>query len=169
MDFLSHSEVSPDAVGALLDRCFGPARLKRTASLMREGAERIDAASFVALDGDELVGSVEVWMLEWRGPQGTRQIALLGPLVSHPDRRGENIGVMLMDLALAELDKMRLPVMLIGDEPYYGRWGFSAQYTAKWRVPGPVDRERLLLRAKDGQRLTGPATFGTPGITERAA
>ena len=169
VDFLSHDSVAPNAVADLLDLCFGPARKKRTASLLREGAQRIEPASFVAKCGDELVGSVECWELEWRHPQGTRRIALLGPLVSHPARRGEKIGVRLMDLALAELDKLRLPVMLIGDEPYYGRWGFSAQHTGDWVLPGPVDRHRVLLRTKAGHRLRGPAIIGPAGRESAAA
>ncbi len=169
VDFLSHDSVAPEAVADLLDLCFGPARLKRTAALLRNGAPRIETASFVAMDGEELVGSVECWELEWRHPQGTRRMALLGPLVSHPSRRGEKIGIMLMDLALAELDKLRLPVMLIGDEPYYGRWGFSAQHTGEWVLPGPVDRHRLLLRTKAGHRLRGPAVISAPGQESAAA
>ena len=74
-----------------------------------------------------------------------------------------------MDLALAELDKLHLPVMLIGDAPFYGRWGFSAQHTEDWVLPGPVDRHRLLLRAKAGHRLRGPAQIGAPGAHSAAA
>lgn len=169
VDFLSHDSVAPLAVADLLDSCFGPARLKRTAALLREGAPRIDSASFVAMDGEQLVGSVECWELEWRHPQATRPIALLGPLVSHPARRGEKIGFLLMDLALAELEKLRLPVMLIGDEPYYDRWGFSARHTGEWNLPGLVDRHRLLLRTKVGHRLRGPAVIGARGAKSQAA
>jgi predicted N-acetyltransferase YhbS len=169
VDYLSHESVAPHAVAELLDLCFGPARMKRTAALLREGAPRIDAASFVAKDGEALVGSVECWELEWRHPQSVRRIALLGPLVSHPGRRGEKIGLRLMDLALAELDKLGLPVMLIGDEPYYGRWGFSAQHTGEWALPGPVDRHRLLLRSKVGHRLRGPAVFAASAHESAAA
>lgn len=169
VDFLSQDAVAPERVAELLDLCFGPARQKRTASLLRAAATRIDRASFVALDGDDLVGSVECWELEWRHPMGNRRIALLGPLVSHPDRRGEQIGVRLMDLALAELDAMHLPVMLIGNEPYYRRWGFSAQHTGEWILPGPVDRDRLLLRAKAGHRLRGPAQLMAHGVGSAAA
>jgi predicted N-acetyltransferase YhbS len=169
VDFLSHDSVAPTAVADLLDLCFGPARQKRTAALLRAGAPRIDAASFVALDGDRLVGTVECWELEWRHPAGSRPIALLGPLVSHPERRGERIGARLMDLALAELDKLHLPVMLIGDAPYYARWGFSAQHTGEWAMPGPVDRDRLLLRARAGHRLRGPATLAPAAGASAAA
>lgn len=169
MDFLSHDSVAPAAVSDLLDLCFGPARQRRTAALLREGACRIEAASFVALDGDALVGTVEVHAIEWRHPRGTRPLMMLGPLVSHPARRGERIGARLVDLALAEIDKLALPVMLIGDAPYYSRWGFSARYTGEWILPGPFDPERLLLRARDGHRLQGPAVLGTPGNAVAAA
>ena len=123
----------------------------------------------MAVDGEQLVGSVEAWLLEWQHPKGNRPIALLGPLVSHPDRRGERIGVLLMDLALAELDKLHLPVMLIGDAPYYARWGFSAQHTGDWVMPGPVDRDRLLLRFAAGHRLRGPAVLAAPQTEDSAA
>ncbi len=169
MDFLSSDSVDPSAIADLLDMCFGPARNRRTAALLREGAPRIEQACFVVLDGHRLVGSVEAHLLEWRHPAATRKIALLGPLVSHPDRRGERIGSRLMDLCLAELDKLALPVMLIGDAPYYCRWGFSAAHTAEWQLPGPVDRSRLLLRAKAPRRLAGPALLCAPDCASRAA
>jgi predicted N-acetyltransferase YhbS len=174
VDFLSHDSVSPETVADLLDRCFGPARHRRTAALLRAGAPRIEQASFVALDGDTpdrngLVGSVEAWRLDWQHPRGSRPVALLGPLVSHPARRGERIGTRLMDLALAELDKLHLPVVLIGDAPYYSRWGFSAKHTGEWMLPGPVDRERLLLRCGAGHRLRGPATLAAAGANSAAA
>ncbi len=38
-------------------------------------------------------------------------------------------------------------LMLIGDPEYYGRFfGFSADHTGEWRLPGPVERHRLLAR-----------------------
>lgn len=169
MDFLSHDAAPPHAVDDLLDRCFGPARRKRTAALLRRGAPRLDGASFIALDGETLVGSVEAHLLALQHPAGTRQIALLGPLVSHPSRRGELIGTRLMDLCLAELDKLKLPVMLIGDEPYYGRWGFSARHTGKWALPGPVDGDRLLLRAPKPIMLDAAATLVPAGPRQLAA
>ncbi len=169
VDFLSHDSVATAQVAELLDNCFGPARHRRTAALLRAGAPRIDAASFVAIDSDHLVGSVEAWLLEWQHPRVKRPIALLGPLVSHPARRGERIGARLMDLALAELDKQHLPVILIGDTSYYARWGFSAKHTGEWVLPGPVDRDRLLLRFAAGHRLRGPASFAPAARVDSAA
>jgi len=169
MDFLSSDSVDPAVIADLLGLCFGPARQRRTAALLREGAPRIEPACFVVLDDGELVGSVQAHRLEWRHPAITRDIALLGPLVSHPDRRGERIGARLMDLCLAEIDKQGLPVVLIGDAPYYGRWGFSAANTGEWQLPGPVDRARLLFRAKASRSFAGPVLLCAPDCESRAA
>ena len=169
MDFLSSESAGPAQTAALLDLCFGPARQRRTAALLREGAARIDEACFVVMDGEQLVGSVEAHLLEWRHPASVRELAILGPLASHPNRRGERIGSRLMDLCLGELDKLGLPVMLIGDEPYYGRWGFSAAHTGEWLLPGPVDKARLLLRARAPHTLAGPAMLSAAQKACRAA
>lgn len=169
MDYLSSDSVDPAEIAELLNLCFGPARNRRTAALLRDGAPRIEEACFVVLDSGRIVGSVEAHRLEWRHPTAVRQIAILGPLVSHPDRRGERIGARLMDLCLAELDKPGLPVMLIGDAPYYGRWGFSAAHTGEWQLPGPVDRARLLLRAKNPGFLAGPALLCAADCASHAA
>lgn len=137
------------AVEALNDRCFGPARHLRTASLLREGAPALDRACLVAIgDGGTLIGSVQCHMLEWRRCDGaSRDMVLLGPLVSHPDHRGKGIGGSLMDACTAAIDSLGLPTMLIGDAPFYGRWDFRADMTGQWVLPGPVERARLLLRA----------------------
>ena len=42
-------------------------------------------------------------------------------------------------------------VLLVGDAPYYARFGFSAAKTAKLSLPGPFERERLLgLELREG-------------------
>jgi hypothetical protein len=48
-------------------------------------------------------------------------------------------------------------VLLVGDAPYYARFGFAAEKTADLWLPGPYERDRLLaceLRpgALDGAR-----------------
>lgn len=151
-------------VEALLDCCFGPARHRRTASRLRAGAPRLADASFVARLEGRLVGAVQCFeLLAQRPGQAACPIVLLGPLVSHPDCRGEGIGTRLMNQALAGIDALDLPVMLIGDEPYYRRWRFSAMATTSWRMPGPVDRARLLLRAPHPEAFADAFVFHAPG------
>ncbi len=159
MDFLSPSSVCRTSIEALLDRAFGPDRLARTASRLREGADAIERACFVAVDREALVGSVTTSLVGWHGRGRILPLALVGPLAADPDRRGERIGSRLLDLALGEIDAMGLDAMVIGDAPYYGRWGFSAAHTGGWRLPGPVDPARLLLRARAPMRLSGAAVL----------
>ncbi len=135
-------------IEALLDAGFGPARRYRTAYRLRDGLDPDPALSFVARDGDQLLGSVQCWPVRLRTALGTAQpMILLGPVVTAADRRGEGIASALMQAALAAVDATGpVPVLLIGDVPFYGRFGFSAAATAGWDLPGPVDRHRLLLR-----------------------
>lgn len=149
------------AVSALVDACFDPARRQRTAALLRKGAPRLDVASFVALEGARLVGAVQCHMLMWTPLlHPARRIIQLGPLVSHPDWRSRGIGIALMDSAVAAVDRLGEAMFLIGDQPYYGRWDFSAEATGQWILPGPVDRARLLLRAASPQDWDLPAHIG---------
>lgn len=159
-------EISPLArhdyaeVSSMLDRCFGADRAERTASLLRRGAPRLECASFVATQNGELLGSVECHLLLWQHADGTtKPIILLGPLASSPDYRGKHIGVRLMERALATANQLGIDVMLIGDTPYYGRWGFAADATSKWTLPGPVEQSRLLLRSATPATWEGPAHF----------
>lgn len=163
MDILSATPPDQSAIEALLDRCFGPARHRRTANLVRAGAPAILGACLVAHDRGALVGAVRCHQVAL----GSRPLAWLGPLVSDPDRRGEGIGRALMDAALAALGDR--PVALIGDAPFYARWGFSAAATAGWVLPGPVDRARLLLRSAEPQALAVAARLGPLVTLPRAA
>lgn len=151
--------------------CFGPARHLRTAALLRRGAPLVAAASFVAVEGDVLIGSVQCHRIEWCRADGLRRdLILLGPLVSHPGHRNRGVGSALMNHATAAIDRLGMATTLIGDAPYYQRWNFSAAATARWTLPGPVDRNRLLLRATDAASWNAPAVVGChAGGAARAA
>jgi predicted N-acetyltransferase YhbS len=49
-------------------------------------------------------------------------------------------------------------VLLVGDAPYYGRFGFSAEKTGALWLPGPFEQHRLL-----GRELTPGALDGARG------
>lgn len=138
------------AIEALLDDRFGPARRNRTAYRLRDGAAPDAALSCVARDGVRLVGSVQCWPLQLRGLSGAiTPLTLLGPVATVSDRQGEGIASQLIQAALAAVDRTgAAPVLLIGDAPFYGRFGFTSAPTAGWIMPGPVDRARLLLRGE---------------------
>jgi predicted N-acetyltransferase YhbS len=102
--------------------------------------------------------SVQLWPLLFTGDDGARvPLTLVGPVAVSPDRQQKGIGRTLMRAALAAVPDHAL--MLIGDPEYYGRFfGFTAERTAGWRLPGPVDLHRLLARGD-----TVPLGAGTIG------
>ena len=151
------------AIDQLLDDCFGPARHLRTAYRLRDGVAPLAGLSLVARDAGELVGSIQLWPLRLLHG-ATTPLTLLGPLAVSPLRRCEGIGKTLLTEALARADDAAgPPIVLIGDEEYYGAFGFVAAPTRGWAVPGPVDRARLLVRHGDHLPIVGrlaPATEG---------
>jgi predicted N-acetyltransferase YhbS len=135
-------------IDLLLDAGFGPARHNRTAYRLREGATPDWHLSFVARADGALVGSVQCWQIRLRTADGaTIPLVLVGPVVTAAAQRGQGIATKLIEAALAALDSAGpKPALLIGDAPFYGRFGFDAAATGGWIMPGPVEASRLLLR-----------------------
>jgi predicted N-acetyltransferase YhbS len=130
------------AIERLHERTFGPGRVAKTAYRIREGIEHQPELSFTARIGTLLVGSVRLTPIRI----GTAKALLLGPLTIEPPFRDRGIGQKLMARALAEAKARghRL-VVLVGDEPYYGRCGFKRIPRRQATMPGPVDPARLLV------------------------
>lgn len=157
------ADIAADRVERLLDRAFGADRQARTAYRIREGMAHIAALGFAACDGDTLAGTIQAWPIRFAGDDG-RDVALVqvGPVAVEPARQQQGIGRLLTARALAAAAAAGLgdALTLIGDPDYYGRFfGFDAARTARWRVPGPVERHRLLARGAgvpDGAGLLAP-------------
>ncbi len=119
----------------LLDAALGPARFAKPSERVREGRFAAEGLSFAALDNGRLVGTVRLWNVS--AGLG-RPALLLGPLAVAEEARNRGIGTMLMQRALREARcRKHGAVLLVGDAPYYGRFGFSAEKTGALRLPGP--------------------------------
>lgn len=140
------------AVDAVLDAAFGTDRHSRTAYRVRAGTCTIDALSFAAFDGGALVGTLQSWPVRLETAAGDFALVMVGPVAVLPDRQRSGVGRLLMDAMLAAADTgADGALMLVGDPEYYGRFfGFSADATGGWQLPGPVERHRLLARAANG-------------------
>ena len=145
--------VDPAAVEALLDRAFGADRHARTAYKVRGAARAIEPLSYGAVADDALVGSIQCWPVALTADDDTvHRLVMVGPVAVEPARQRSGLGRQLMVRALAAADAAGEVLtsdglMLIGDPEYYGRFfGFTAARTARWRLPGPVERHRLLAR-----------------------
>ncbi|MXN65780.1 GNAT family N-acetyltransferase [Stappia sp. GBMRC 2046] len=134
-----------DAREELLDRAFGLSRFEKTSERLREGRVPAIALSAFRHDGDgreTLVASVRLWNAE---TADGRPVLLLGPLAVDESCRGFGIGARLMRTALNRAAVAgHSAVVLVGDAPYYGRFGFSSALTLGLDLPGPVERERFL-------------------------
>lgn len=157
--------VDPAAVERLLDRAFGRDRRARTAYAVRGPALALPHLSFAALDSGALVGTVQCWPVRLVADDGAvYPLAMVGPVAVDPDRQRGGLGRTLMTRALAAATRSGddAALTLIGDPEYYGRFfGFTADRTGKWLLPGPVERHRLLARGPavpDLAGLLGPAT-----------
>ena len=157
------AQVEPQAVEQLLDRAFGTDRHERTAYRIRDTVSAIPGLSFAALDDAALVGTIQCWPVLFDADDGRdAPLVMVGPVAVEPARQRDGIGRELTRYALDTATKLGAAdaLMLIGDPEYYGRFfGFTADRTAAWRVPGPVERHRLLARGKsvpEGAGMIGP-------------
>jgi predicted N-acetyltransferase YhbS len=125
---------------ALLDVSYGPVRFTKTSERLREG--RRPELSFVATEAGFMIGTVRLWSVT-AGRE--RPALLLGPLAVDPGCRKRGIGSTLVRHALREATRRRHgAVLLVGDESYYGRFGFTAEKTGALWLPGPYEQDRLL-------------------------
>lgn len=157
------ANVETDMVEQLLDRAFGADRHARTAYRIREGMDWLDALSFAALDQEDLlVGTIQTWPVSLTDSEGRpHPLLMIGPVAVVPELQGEGYGKALIAAVLGSIEaEAAIPQVLIGDEPYYGRWGFSAGPTAGWHCPGPVKRERLLVRCSNPAILPEEGMLG---------
>lgn len=160
--------VDPALVEALLDRAFEPARRGRTAYKVRGDGDWLPGLSFAALDaGETLAGTLQTWPVALTDPDGhAHPLLMVGPVAVLPERQGEGFGTALMLAMLGALDDIAkhggapLPQVMIGDEPYYGRFGFTAAPTTEWTLPGPWEPHRLLVRADHPETLPRAGMLG---------
>ena len=130
-------------VEALLDTCFAPGREALSSYRLRDGVEKVAELCLVARDAD---GTLAAAIRYWPVRVGGQPVLLLGPVAVHPTRQGEGLGALLMVESLAEAVRQGWRrVMLVGDAPYYRRFGFRKLEHVE--MPPPTNPERVLGRA----------------------
>lgn len=151
-----------DEVETLLDLAFAPGRHALSSYQLREGVAPLASLSRVARDEyDALAGAIRYWPVRI-GAAGHPAL-LLGPVAVHPTRQGEGLGALLI---LETLQDARAAgwerVILIGDEPYYRRFGFTRATARSLEFPKPVNKNRLLAK-----ELVEGAMRGVSGLVHR--
>ena len=131
-----------DAIERLHERAFGPGRFARTAFRLREGAGQDLNCCFAAHVGTFLAGSVRVTPVVAGGVSAI----MLGPLTVDPAFEGRGVGGALMNRAITAARELGYGlVLLVGDAPYYARFGFRPVPFGQMGLPGPVDPARFLV------------------------
>jgi predicted N-acetyltransferase YhbS len=148
--FVIRAERASDVVAreVLLDACFGDNRHARTCQRLRDGRAPAEGLAFAAARNGRLVGTLRLWHVS----AGGLPALVLGPLAVDPKCRELGVGAALMNHALLAAGvRGHGAVILLGDAPYYARFGFSALKTSELSLPGPFERERLLgLELREG-------------------
>ena len=143
-------------VEALYDLCFAPGREALSSYRLRDGVSPVAKLCLVARDPEGILGGA---IRYWPVRIGKAEALLLGPVAVHPTRQGEGLGGILMEESL-ERARGWDRVMLVGDAPYYGRFGFGRLENVI--MPPPTNPDRIL-----GRDLTTGAWQGVQGQVTR--
>lgn len=145
-------------VEALYDLCFSPGRTALSSYRLRDGVPTVAALCLVIREDGNVVGAIRYWPAE----VGGADVLLLGPVAVHPTHQGEGLGGLLINESLAEARRQGWErVLLVGDAPYYRRFGF-------WKLEGvemppPTNPDRIL-----GLELKAGAWAGIKGKVTKA-
>lgn len=135
-------EADAPLLSELSARAFGPGRFARAAYRVREGFAPIASLCLTGWLDDRLIGGVRFTAVTV-GSAGNA--VLLGPLVVEPAEKGSGYGHALVQEGLVRAKAQGYGlVLLVGDMPYFGRFGFSPVPGGQITLPGPVDPARLL-------------------------
>src|SRR3979409_2690590 len=152
---------------ALLDACFGENRHARTCQRLRDGRAPAEGLALSVVRQGRLGAAVRLRPVS----AGAKPALVLGPLAVDASCRDLGIGAALMNHALAAAKaRGHNAVILLGDAPYYARFGFSALKIGELSLPGPFERDRLLgLELRDGALdecwgMIAPTGAGMPKI-----
>lgn len=137
------------AVARVVDAAFGPGRFAKTAERLREGST--PRVGFVLRSADGVIGSVRLWPIR----VGTTFAVFLGPIAVDRTWRDAGLGAQLVEACVDWARTERLAgILLVGDPPYFERFGFDRISAAV--LPGPVDPARVMWLSLDGSMPSGP-------------
>ncbi|HPE26230.1 GNAT family N-acetyltransferase [Albidovulum sp.] len=127
-------------VEALYDLCFAPGRTALSSYRLRDGVEKVKDLCHVLRDHDGILAAV---IRYWPVRVGGARVLLLGPVAVHPTRQGEGLGGLLINESLTEARRLGWErVLLVGDAPYYRRFGFRRLEGVE--MPPPTNPDRVL-------------------------
>ena len=148
-------------VEALYDLCFAPGRTALSSYRLRDGVPTVAALCLILRDDDgTLAAAIRYWPAEVGAGD---DVLLLGPIAVHPTRQGEGLGALLINESLAEARRLGWErALLVGDAPYYRRFGFVRLDNVQ--MPPPTNPDRVL-----GLALKAGAWDAVAGLVTKAS
>ena len=145
-------------VEALYDLCFAPGRTALSSYRLRDGVASVPELCLVLRDE---AGALAAVIRYWPVRVGEAPVLLLGPVAVHPTRQSEGLGALLLHESLTEASRLGWArVLLVGDAPYYRRFGFAK--LERVEMPPPTNPERVL-----GHELVPGAWAGVHGLVQK--
>ena len=141
-------------VDDLIARAFGPGRFTKVSERVREVATFAPELSVCAWAQGRLLGVARMWRVR----VGDQPVTFLGPFAVEQGERNAGFGARLIARACEAAQAAgETNVLLVGDEAYFGRVGFARAAGRQVVLPGPVDQDRVLVRARtpDGGEIAG--------------
>lgn len=152
----AEDELDVFGIEKLYLKSFGAASPASPVSYLREAAPALPELCLIAEDQGEVVGTLRFWSV-MIGP--VTQALLLGPIAVAPGWHSRGLGAQMINLGLGRArDLGHKIVLLVGDGPYYGRFGFTRHLTQGLLLASPVEPERFL-----GLELVPGAMHGVNG------
>ena len=185
MDLCIETAADRWEVEALYDLCFAPGREALSSYRLRAGVDPVAPLCLLLRDDGIVAAAIRYWPVRIGAPgtcavsgrgagpaSGTQTRAcsggralLLGPVAVHPTRQGEGLGAWLIQTSLERAGALGWErVLLVGDAPYYGRFGFVRLDGV--RMPPPTDPGRVLgleLRPGSWRGVRGDVMRAAPG------
>ena len=144
-------------VEALYDLCFAPGREALSSYRLRDDVAPVQKLCLLLRDGSGVAAAIRFWPVRVAG----QAVLLLGPIAVHPTHQGEGLGAWLMRESLSRAKAEGWArVLLVGDAPYYARFGFVKLDTIQ--MPPPTNPDRVL-----GLALHADAWDGLRGAVKR--
>ncbi|ETA52563.1 GNAT family N-acetyltransferase [Ponticoccus alexandrii] len=147
-------------VEALFDLCFAPGRTALSSYRLRDEVPPVAGLCRVARDQyGNLGGAIRCWPVM----VGLHEALILGPVAVHPTAQGEGLGgALVRDTVARAAEQGYARILLVGDAPYYARFGFERLDGVE--MPPPTNPDRVL-----GLALVDGAWDGVRGTVTRLA
>lgn len=157
MDICEEQPEDWHEVETLMDLCFAPGRTALSSYRLRDGVDPVRDLCLLLRESGTIRAAIRYWPVR----VGGQSVLLLGPIAVHPTAQGEGLGGWLMQESLHRATEAGWArVMLVGDAPYYSRFGF--QKLDQVEMPPPTNPDRVL-----GLELQPGAWVGIQGRVTR--